>query len=140
MCMNVLVVYDSLTGNTERVAQSINDDLKGKGAECTLSKVRDAGDLSGYDLIFVGTPVHARSPTRAVRKLVSSKELKGKNVAVFDTYAAFAGELVLDKMQGVLEKTGASVVGRKSIKGRPNEDYLNEYGSWASDILSASMK
>ena len=87
--MNALVVYDSLFGNTERIAQAIGDAL---AAQADV-EVRRAGDvkpedLTGLDLLIVGTPTHGGRPSPATKTWLQSlapNSLAGIKVAAFDT-------------------------------------------------------
>lgn len=61
--MRALVVYESLWGNTEKVARAIAEKL---GGEATVVDSEAApGSVDGYDLLVVGGPTHAFSMTRA---------------------------------------------------------------------------
>jgi hypothetical protein len=56
--MKALVLYSSLTGNTEKVAKRIESTLKELGNETDCIKVSDETtvELLSYDLVFVGSP------------------------------------------------------------------------------------
>ena len=73
--MNALILYDSLGGNTEKVAQRIHDTLVEHGVESQLVKVdQDTDfDLYAYDLLFLGSPVIAWGPTNNMRDFVMNK-------------------------------------------------------------------
>jgi len=61
--MKALVVYESLFGNTEKIARAIVDRLAAT-AEVTLAEVGTAPPVTGYDLLIVGAPTHAFSLSR----------------------------------------------------------------------------
>ena len=63
---NALVVFESMFGNTEAVANAIADGLREQGA-VRVVEVGEAPDSlpSGVDLLVVGGPTHAFSMTRA---------------------------------------------------------------------------
>jgi hypothetical protein len=62
--MRALVVYESLWGNTEKVARAIADEL-GQGMEVTIVDVDSAPtSVDEYDLLAVGGPTHAFSMSR----------------------------------------------------------------------------
>ena len=83
--MNTLIVYDSVFGNTEKIAKAVAEALDAKAVRVTDAH---AEDLAGLDLLI------AASPTRAFRPLPSLTEWlkalpadapKGVRVAAFDT-------------------------------------------------------
>ncbi|MBN2005605.1 MAG: flavodoxin family protein [Anaerolineae bacterium] len=83
--MNTLIVYDSVFGNTEKVAQAIGGAL---GAQ--VMRVGDVKPehLSGLNALIVGSPTRAFSATPAVKQWLQSlapKRLSGVKVAAFDT-------------------------------------------------------
>lgn len=89
--MKALVVYDSVFGNTEKVAQAMGGALGSEGEVQTL-RVGDVKPehLEGLDLLIVGSPTRAFSPTGATRKFLKGiprGSLKGVAVAAFDTRA-----------------------------------------------------
>lgn len=57
--VRILIAYDTQTGNTEKLAQSIAKGASMPGIEVTLKKVSDVTDetLPKFDGIIVGTPV-----------------------------------------------------------------------------------
>lgn len=64
--MSVLVVVESMFGNSYTVAEAIAEGLRTEGADVTLTKVADAPDTVDDDvtLLLVGGPTHAFSMTR----------------------------------------------------------------------------
>ena len=65
--MKALIVYDSVYGNTEKVARAIGEAMTPSGEV----KVLRAGDtnsseLASVGLLIVGSPVHGGRPTPAV--------------------------------------------------------------------------
>lgn len=58
--MRSLVLYSSVTGNTEKVARQIANALRRKEHEVTLVRVNEETnvDLLTYDLVFLGSAVH----------------------------------------------------------------------------------
>lgn len=87
--MKALVVYDSVFGNTEKVAQAMGQAL-GAQAEAQALRVGDVKPehLVGLDALIVGSPTRAFSPTPAIKKWLRSlppNSLQGVTVAAFDT-------------------------------------------------------
>ena len=87
--MKFTLVYDSLYGNTEKIARVIGDALAGQG-EGTLASVADFNMdlLRGVDLLIVGSPTQKFKATAAMKaflKAIPANGLKGVRVAAFDT-------------------------------------------------------
>jgi flavodoxin I len=87
--MRALIVYDSVFGNTEKVAQAMRDGLAEEG-EITLRRVGEVQpqDLPGLDLLIAGSPTRKFSPTPAMTswlKGLPQEQLDGVKVAGFDT-------------------------------------------------------
>jgi len=62
--MRALVVYESLWGNTEKVARAVADEL-GRTMTVDLVDAESAAETTeGFDLVVVGGPTHAFSMTR----------------------------------------------------------------------------
>ena len=66
--MKAMVVYDSVFGNTEKVAQAMGAALEAQ-AEVSVLKVGDVPPefWTGLDALIVGSPTRAFSPTPAVK-------------------------------------------------------------------------
>ena len=59
---NAIIIYDSVYGNTERVARALAQGREESGiVKATLFRASeaDASRLSEYDIILVGAPTHA---------------------------------------------------------------------------------
>lgn len=103
--MKVLIFYWSFSGNTKKVALTIQKSLKELEIDPVLKKITAKGseniNFFEYDLIFIGTPVYDFLPPKPVLKFMQVKlkqykkegyvKLKapriGKNVVIFCTYA-----------------------------------------------------
>jgi hypothetical protein len=64
--MRAVVIYESMYGNTHRVAEAIADGIR-FGADATVLALHDAdaAALSGVDLVVVGGPTHVHGMSRA---------------------------------------------------------------------------
>lgn len=87
--MKTLIVYDSVFGNTQKVAEAIGASL-GSGKPVEVIRVNDAkpGHLTGLDILIVGSPTRAFRATPAMNEFldsIPSKGLSGIKVAAFDT-------------------------------------------------------
>lgn len=85
--MRVLVVYDSVYGNTEQIARAIGGAIAN---DVKILHVREVepSELKGIDLLIIGAPTQGGRPTQTMQeflKNVSEPDIKGINVAAFDT-------------------------------------------------------
>ncbi|MGI8793943.1 MAG: flavodoxin family protein, partial [Acidimicrobiales bacterium] len=97
--MNVVVIYESLTGNTKKAAERIGSALRRAGAQATVCPVNrvDYEALSQADLVAVGAwtdgfVMFGQRPGRAGR-LKRLPAMKGKKAVVFCTYAIDQGKV-----------------------------------------------
>ncbi|MFN0091450.1 MAG: flavodoxin family protein [Acidimicrobiales bacterium] len=119
--MNVVVIYESLTGNTRRAAELIGGAAKAAGAEVSVRSITnlDLNELARADVVFVGTWVDGlillgHRPGR-VKRFWTMPVLDGKPVAAFMTYAINPGG-ALRKFVRVLEGVGAEVVAARQFR------------------------
>ena len=87
--MKILVIYDSVFGNTEKIAQSIGVALDTK-KDVRVVRVTDATieQLTGVNLLLVGSPTRGFRPTEGIStylKNLPKDILKGVRAAAFDT-------------------------------------------------------
>jgi flavodoxin len=84
-----VVIFDSLYGNTQKVAEKIADGLR-EHFSVELVVVSQVGklDWEKVDVLVVGSPVHGGRPTPAIQAFVTNLPLRshdGVRVAAFDT-------------------------------------------------------
>lgn len=85
--MKAVVIYDSVYGNTEKIAQAIGAGLAGDAKVVRIGEV-NASEIQAFDLLIVGSPVHGGRATPAIDALIQqlpAHSLEGKRVAAFDT-------------------------------------------------------
>ena len=83
----ILVTYFSRTGNTKKVADAIFETLEG---DRTIQSLDEVPSLEGYELIFIGFPVHSHSVPIRVEEFIK-KLPAGKKVALFSTHGSLTG-------------------------------------------------
>lgn len=119
--MKILLVYDSVFGNTEKIAQTIAAAL---GVEAVPVNQVEAGQLRGMELLVVGSPTRGFRPTESISKLLNAlpkNHLAGIQVAAFDTRIALetisssALRFMVDK-GGYAASTIAKALEKKSGK------------------------
>ena len=139
--MKSIIVYYSYSGNTRKAADILSRYLKTKGeaAVVELKPLDESGnffkqgnrafrkvraqltevnfDLSGYDLICLGTPVWAFSPAPAMNTYLDKcSGLQGKEVVLFCTTGGTGIDRCLNYMEGLLSQKGAKSFKRFAIK------------------------
>jgi len=90
--MKTLIIYDSVFGNTEKVAQVIASAL-GTTEDVRIAKVTEtnATQLAGLEHLIVGSPTRGFRPTEPLTgflKSIPENALIGIRVAAFDTRIA----------------------------------------------------
>jgi flavodoxin I len=88
--MKVLVTYYTMTGNTEKLAKAIHQEVS-KGHESYLKKVDEVKQesLNLHDLIFVGSPTHAGNLAAPVKKFLGELPQSPRfKVAAFITHSS----------------------------------------------------
>ncbi|MFZ5916503.1 MAG: flavodoxin family protein [Chloroflexota bacterium] len=116
--MKTLVVYDSVYGNTERIARAIGEAIPGEVQVLRVGQVK-AGDLETTDLLIVGSPTHGALPTEAVQGLlerIGPPAREGARAATFDTRLTWKflerwGGFAASKMADALKEKGWTLAG-----------------------------
>jgi len=88
--MKILIVYFSQTGNTEKIANAINA-VASAGNETEVKKMEDidARSVNGYDLLFLGSPLHASNLAGPVKTFLGDLNSAAcKQLAGFITHFA----------------------------------------------------
>ena len=83
--MRVLVAYMSKTGNTRKIAEAIFEEISDEKEIRPIDKV---DSIEGYDIAFLGFPIHARGPDRKEQELLKKHCVNGRKVVLFITHAA----------------------------------------------------
>ena len=110
--MNILVAYASLTGNTQRLATAMADEL-----ELSAMRVEEAPAPRAGDLLLLGSGVYWNRPARAARKYLRGlPSLSGVRVGLFGTYGGAPQQI--DAMARIVQRKGGRILGRFSCRGR----------------------
>ena len=149
--MKALVVYDSVYGNTKRIAGAIAEAIASFGEVKVLGAGEtNLSELESIDFLIVGSPTHGGRPTPDTReflKRIPANALEHTGVASFDTrvrniiaklfgYAAGRIAATLKKKGGTLivSPEGFFV---KGTKGPLEEGELERAASWAKGIVES---
>ena len=158
--MKALIVYDSVFGNTEKIANAIGDSL-GIEENAEVLKISDIKleKLQEIDLLIIGSPTRAFKPTKAIVDFlikIPINGLKGVNVAAFDTRVntddvnsrmlnglvkifGYAAKPIADKLQ---KKGGNLIVPPegfyvKDSEGPLKDGELERAADWAKSAINA---
>jgi len=157
--MNVLIVFDSVFGNTEKAARAMGEALAPLAA-VTVVKVGEVKPehWQNAGLILVGSPTRGFNPTPEMKKWLGAlpaHSLAGKKAAAFDTRANLdeVGSKFLTFMVGVfgyaaepmakkLEQKGARLAVPaagffvKDREGPLHDGELERAAEWAKQALA----
>ena len=88
--MKVLVTYFSQSGNTETIANAIYEEAS-QNNNADLKKLEEItpDEVAGYDVIFIGSPLHSGSLAAPVKECLGVlQESSGQKMAGFITHMA----------------------------------------------------
>lgn len=161
--MTTLVIYDSVFGNTERIAQAIGASI---GAQEDVKVVRanevTPEQLKGLAVLVVGSPTRKFRPTGAIMRILRSipkNALEDVKVAAFDTRIpkseiekirvlaflvklfGYAAKPIADRLES---KGGKRVVSPEGFyvngtEGPLVEGELERAADWARQIVAARL-
>ena len=97
--MKVLVAYMSQTGNTKKVAQTIFEEI---ADDKEIKRIEDVESIEGYDVAFLGFPVHGEYLDKKTANLVEKHCVQRRNIALFVTHGSREGDI--PELQQWLEK------------------------------------
>ena len=79
--MKVLIVYDSRSGNTEKMAHAVSEGVSDEGLDVEVKMVDEASvdELPGVDGLILGSPVHYGLPIPKMEEFIdNSVKYQGK--------------------------------------------------------------
>ncbi|MFH1005987.1 MAG: flavodoxin domain-containing protein, partial [Candidatus Latescibacterota bacterium] len=117
--MKSVVIYFSQTGNTRKVAEVIQKEIKSAAGQCDIVRIREANtrNLVDYDLVGLGCPTFAhREPENVKRFITGLGPLRGKNCFIFSTHGGHPSN-VLTSMDEKLRRLGLKVIGGFNCDG-----------------------
>ncbi len=147
--MKIMIVYDSIYGNTKTIAQTIGEAIPGEVEVIRVGQV-SAGDLEAIDLLIIGTPTHGALPTEAVQGLLERlgpPAHEGARAATFDTRLTWGflerwGGFAAPKMADALVEKGWTLAGApggffvKGLrKGPLKRGEVDRAAAWARGLL-----
>lgn len=140
--MKALVTYYSDTGNTERLAQAIYEEIQ---FAKEIKPVKEVQNPQGYDIIFCGFPVHAHSVPREIEAFIKGLPA-GQKIAFFSTHGSLRGgqlpKQAFENAIGLAAK--ATVVGHFGCRGKVPQTIIDalmkkpEHQAWAKEAEDAA--
>lgn len=157
--LRVLIVYDSVYGNTAKIAEAL---IAGVDVhdESRIFKAQDAAvtDLTGIDLLLVGSPTHGGTFTEPVKNFLNAipdQGLNGIKAAAFDTsfsketQGAFLKIIIsifgvaAPKIADTLEAKGADVLAAETFivldtEGPLQDGEIERSEKWARELIASA--
>jgi len=147
--MKILIVYDSVYGNTEKIAKAVAGALSLSG-DVKVLRAGEASpsELESIDLLIVGSPTQGGRSTPAIKEFlgkIPANALNNVSVASFDTRMkimlsrlfGYAAGRIADSLKGKGGNPAASpegfIVGGR--EGPLKEGELERAAVWAKGIL-----
>lgn len=148
--MKALIVYDSVYGNTEKIARAIAEAITPSG-EVKVLRAGEANpsELESTDLLIVGSPTHGGRPTPAVQEFLNkvTKLPQAINIAAFDTRSQTKLVKIFGyaagRIAGNLERKGGALIASPEgffvtgTKGPLKEGELERATGWVKGILES---
>ena len=134
--MKIMVVYDSVTGNTEKMAKAIAEGAESvDGMVVEVKKIGDPFPLtmvSNADGVLFGSPSTYANVTEGMRMLMENMkacvktgriDFKGKNAAVFGSYGWDGAWVMEEKLKGMVQELGFKVQEEVNVETSTNIKY-----------------
>jgi flavodoxin len=142
--MKVLVAYYSESGNTEKLGKAIFEAIR-VSKKKEILPIQEITGVEGYDVIFIGFPVHSHSVPSKVEAF-AKKLPEGQKLAYFATHGSMrGGELAVTAFyHAVCMVKNAVVLGSFGCRGQVKQKIIDgvidkiEHRGWAQEAQSAA--
>ena len=138
----ILIVYYSRSGNTEKMAQTIQEGVASQGVDVERKKVADTTveDLLRADGIIMGSPTYYGSMAHELKKLLDESvsrhgKLEGKVGAAFTS----AGNIGGGNETTIVNILQAMLIHGMIIQGDPKGDHYGPVSIKAMDDRSRAL-
>lgn len=145
MSARVLVVYASRYGATREIAEVLGAALDERGAQATVVAAGEAGDVTGYDVVVVGSAIYNGRWLESARRFVSARrgDLEQRPTWFFSsgpTGGSPAGEAALSKSCGLHTPVPRGMAGvARRIPVRGHATFGGTIGEGATGMLARWM-
>jgi flavorubredoxin len=143
----ILIVYDSSTGRTQRMAEQIAEGVRSTGNEALLrrvSEVKSCGDLEGYQGYVFGSPTYFKDATDGMKKflfLASQADLVRRVGGAFGSYTHIGSGagMIYDTMENVfgmnMVETSPFNVKEQILDSGKGDQTCRDYGKTMAEKL-----
>ncbi len=135
----ILVVYDSLTGNTARAAELIAMGAKAvEGVNVDIRKVDETSmkEIEEAEAVILGCPTHGFTASKKMKNFLNKPEvqevLKGKTGAIFASYSLTPR--ALHWLEKTLKGLSFNVVGKLGVRFSPKGEKENTFKNVGKQI------
>ena len=157
MDKKILIAYFSWSGNTKHIAEEIQNRVGGdmfrietatpypndynetaygvakkQHDENIFPELKSKGDVSNYDVIFVGTPAWWYTMAPAVKTFLKENNFEGKTIVPFITHGG-GGKYSIAEDMAKLAK-GSKVLKPFVVAGRGDSNLQNDIDNWIKEL------
>ena len=138
--MKVAVIYASTTGNTEAMANAINEACMASGADVVFGTAdsADMAAVTGCDVILLGSPAMGDEVLEdTMEEFYSGIEglLHGKKVGIFGSYDWGEGQWLRDWNARLNNAGAVSAAEALMVHLTPEEADLEQCKAWAAAAI-----
>ena len=138
--MKVAIIYASTTGNTEAMANAINDSVKAAGAEVVFGTAdsADKAAVTACDVILLGSPAMGDEVLEdTMEEFYTGIEasLNGKKVGIFGSYDWGDGQWLRDWDDRLKNAGAVSATEPLMVHLTPEEADVENCKAWAASTL-----
>ncbi|MFX1364784.1 MAG: flavodoxin family protein [Promethearchaeota archaeon] len=150
-----LIVYDSIYGNTKKVAMSLSRGLEAGGihVDCYFIQDLDLASIDNYSIIGIGSPTHFRGSSKRIKiflKKLPYYKIEKMQAFVFETKADFklAGSsakriikyLKMRRIEIIYPPITGIVLDKEGPLKEHTSDFMEQIGLKISDKLNNNIK
>lgn len=151
----IIILYDSLFGNTKKVVGALSRGLEAGGIQVDSSPVQgfDIRRLGNYKTIAIGGPTHRRGLSKPMKKFLRSlreNKIGSKSAFAFETKASYnmagsAGKKIIKnlkrmKLRIVYPLITGIVLGREGPLEKGTLNNMEKIGLEIAEILNSCYK
>jgi flavodoxin/ferredoxin len=115
--LKCIIIYFSLTGNTEKIARAIQKGIIQAAGNCDIISMKDVDPtkLGDYDLIGFGNPIMGSMRFNTYNFITGIRYVGGKHLILFST--AHSGGNNFNALYTLFKEHGLTFIGGRAYKG-----------------------